>query len=46
MMNENEEKKLIFIDFEYAGYNFVSYDIANSLNEATIDYSFEEYPYF
>lgn len=32
------QKECLFIDFEYAGYNYVAYDIANFLNESTISY--------
>lgn len=46
MLNENEEKKIILIDFEYAGKNYISYDIANFINESSINYKFEEYPFF
>lgn len=46
MFNNLKEKKIIFIDFEYTGYNYISYDIANFMNESTIDYQCTEYPFF
>lgn len=39
-------KRILFIDFEYAGTNYVSYDIANFMNETTIDYSIPNSPGF
>lgn len=35
-----------FIDYDYVGVNYLAYDIANFLNETTIDYCSEEYPGF
>lgn len=35
----NPDKEIKFIDFEYAGYNYPLYDIANFLTELSIDYS-------
>ncbi len=33
-----DNKKFIFIDFEYATYNFDFYDIANYFEESSINY--------
>ena len=33
-----DNKKFIFIDFEYATYNFPFYDIANYFEESFINY--------
>ena len=38
--------KVVLIDFEYAGYNYRAYDIANFFNETTFDYSNTETPFF
>ena len=35
-----------FIDYDYVGVNYLAYDIANFLNETTIDYCTEDYPGF
>jgi thiamine kinase-like enzyme len=37
---------VLFIDFEYGGYNFPWYDLANFINEVCIDYTTEEWPKF
>jgi choline/ethanolamine kinase len=42
----NRTEKLVLIDYEYGSYNYRGYDIANFFNEATIDYTFSEYPYY
>ena len=39
-------KRILFIDFEYAGTNYISYDIANFMNETTIDYQVSTTPGF
>jgi len=41
-----EEKDMVFIDYEYSSYNYRGYDIANYLNEAIIDYTIPETPFF
>lgn len=40
-----KDEELLLIDFEYACYNYVAYDIANLLNECCFDY-LEEMPGF
>jgi len=42
----NKVESLIFIDYEYAGFNYRGYDIANLFNESTISYENPEYPYY
>jgi len=42
----DQTQKLVLIDYEYSSYNYRGYDIANFFNEATIDYSVSEYPYY
>jgi thiamine kinase-like enzyme len=42
----NRSEKLVLIDYEYGCYNYRGYDIANFFNEATLDYTLPEYPYF
>lgn len=37
---------MFFIDFEYASYNYIAYEIANFLNELCIDYSVVDFPKF
>ncbi len=39
-------EKILLIDFEYSAYNPVSYDIANFLNEQTINYDYPDFPHF
>ncbi|CAD8124234.1 unnamed protein product [Paramecium sonneborni] len=41
-----KDKEIIFIDYEYCSYNYPSYDIANFLNESTINYQHEDEPYY
>ena len=36
----------MFIDLEYAGYNFQAYDLADNLNESCFDYAYDKPPYF
>jgi len=40
------KEDVIFIDYEYASYNFRGYDIGNTFREATFDYGYPETPYF
>lgn len=40
------ESEVYLIDYDYAGYNFVGYDLANMMNETSIDYSKPTYPGF
>jgi len=42
----NQTEKLVLIDYEYGSYNYRGYDIANFFNEAAIDYTYPEYPYY
>lgn len=42
----SNEKNIYFIDFEYSGYNYYLYDIANFLNELYYDYDINTSPYF
>ena len=37
---------MYLIDYDYAGYNFAAYDLANMINETSIDYSKPTYPGF
>jgi len=41
-----EKEDTIFIDYEYASYNFRGYDIGNMFKEATFDYGVSQPPYF
>jgi len=41
-----ENNDVIFIDYEYAAYNFRGYDIGNMFRESMFDYSYPEKPYF
>ncbi|CAD5214768.1 unnamed protein product [Bursaphelenchus okinawaensis] len=43
---QHEGKKLSFIDFEYACYNYRGHDIANHFNEHVINYTQPDYPYY
>lgn len=36
----------VFIDYEYASYNYAIFDIANYFNESTLNYDVSEPPYF
>jgi len=40
------DKSINFIDYEYAAYNYISYDIANHFCEWMFDYDVEKDPYF
>ena len=31
----------MFIDLEYAGYNFPAFDLADNLNESCFDYAYD-----
>lgn len=42
----NSNGQTAFIDYEYSGYNFRGYDIANYFNESLFDYEVEEPPYY
>lgn len=37
---------VFLIDYDYADYNFIAYDIANLINETSFDYSPSAYPGF
>lgn len=41
-----EGDKMHFIDYDYVGSNYLAYDIANFIAEASIDYSLPHYPGF
>ena len=41
-MNYEDNRKLMIIDYEYAGWNPMAMDLANYLNETMLDNS---YPY-
>lgn len=41
-----ENGNLHFIDYEYCGFNYAAFDIANFLCEMTIDYTYTQPPYF
>lgn len=43
MMDDNNT---YLIDYEYSRYNHLAYDIANFLNESSINYTEETFPYF
>jgi len=40
------DDKLLIIDYEYSGYNFRGYDLANIFNETIINYNHNEHPYY
>jgi len=40
------KEETVFIDYEYASYNFRGYDIGNMFKEATFDYRVPQRPYF
>ncbi|CAG9831066.1 unnamed protein product [Diabrotica balteata] len=44
--NNDEEPKLVIIDFEYCSYNYRSFDIANHFLEWVYDYTHKEYPFY
>ncbi|GLV36965.1 uncharacterized protein CBL_02202 [Carabus blaptoides fortunei] len=44
--NNQEQPKLVLIDFEYCSYNYRGFDIANHLLEWTYDYTTPEPPYY
>lgn len=37
---------VVFIDFEFAAYNYRAFDIANHFNEWTYDYDRKDFPYY
>ena len=37
---------VVLIDYDYAAYNYLAYDIANFLNESTINYCVDAFPFF
>ena len=39
-------EKVYLIDYDYVGFNYIGYDIANLINETSIDYSPEGPPGF
>jgi thiamine kinase-like enzyme len=45
LITEGKEN-VMFIDYEYASYNFRGYDIGNMYKEATFDYHYTQTPYF
>jgi len=40
MMNFMDNEKLLMIDYEYAGWNPMPMDVANYINETTLDNSY------
>ncbi|EDO28968.1 predicted protein, partial [Nematostella vectensis] len=45
--NEGQQQyDLLFIDYEYCGYNYRGFDLANHFNEWMWDYKHEEAPYY
>lgn len=42
----NAGNRVKFIDFEYCGYNYVAFDIANFMNESHFNYSVTEDPFY
>jgi choline kinase len=42
LINLNDNKKLIMIDYEYGGWNPMAMDLANYLNETMLDNSYPE----
>ena len=42
----NADERLMLIDFEYCGYNYRAFDIANHFSEWMYDYTNKKYPYF
>ena len=41
-----KQDSVVFIDFEYCGYNYQTFDIANYFNESQYDYDYPHDPYF
>lgn len=46
LLNDQQDKLVVFIDFEYANYNYQAFDIANFISEVPFDYGFNKYPFF
>lgn len=46
MVNENDIYNMKIIDYEYANFNFIGFDIVNYFVECCIDLSYETYPFF
>lgn len=42
----NLKERIVFIDFEYCGYNYRAFDIANHFCEWCFEYDTTEYPHF
>jgi thiamine kinase-like enzyme len=42
----NTPQEIFLIDYDYAAFNYIGYDIANLINESSIDYNVEDYPGF
>ena len=42
----NTAKEAFLIDYDYVGFNFIAYDIANLINETSFDYTPKTYPGF
>ncbi|XP_072033937.1 choline/ethanolamine kinase-like isoform X2 [Amphiura filiformis] len=43
---KSNQKGLVLIDYEYAGYNYRGFDLANHFVEWTLDYTHSEPPFF
>ncbi|XP_056630180.1 choline/ethanolamine kinase [Diorhabda sublineata] len=44
--NNDDEPRLVIIDFEYCSYNYRSFDIANHFAEWVYDYKYSKHPFF
>ncbi|KAI4454739.1 choline/ethanoalamine kinase [Holotrichia oblita] len=44
--NNDDNTKIVLIDFEYCSYNYRSYDLANHFIEWTYNYTVEKEPYY
>lgn len=45
-MTPKGDQEIVLIDYEYCSYNYPTYDIANHLNESSINYKHAEQPYY
>jgi thiamine kinase-like enzyme len=40
------DDRVMPIDFEFCGYNYRAFDLANTFSEWMYDYSYKEYPFY
>ena len=45
-MISHSSAKPVFIDYEHAGYNYKAYELANLIEQLSINYDIKEAPYF